>query len=112
MKAHEILSRLEYWGTGRYAQAANGEPETITSQFAICFCAAGAIRRKHGLDAYALNRGEHAACLDDFRTLANHLSEVDPHRWPKNCSPEGVIIDWNDISSYEFVYSTLKALDI
>ena len=88
MKAHELLSDESKWTIGYYARDNKGRQVYSGSIEAVCWCAEGALFRCYESDA------------------DEKLVELEEKVGENN------VPNWNDRSTYQEVYNTLKELDI
>lgn len=97
MKLHELLDKPEKWTKGSYARNANGTPVASRSLEASCWCVQGGWMKLADLKNLGAPVGR--------SKLLRHLQVNVP-------TSGGSISHWNDASTYEEVFSTLKSLDI
>lgn len=93
MKAYEVINSESKWTRGVLARDIDGTQCSYRSEYAVRFCASGAISR-----AYA--PGKDFTNTDSVRAREILVSAV------------GNIGGWNDTSDWKTVYDTLRRLDI
>lgn len=73
--ARELIADPNHWTKGSFARDASGQTCSPTSEFAVCWCASGALRKVEGCQ------------LDDLPVAWDYLS---------TCVPGGSVAAFND----------------
>ncbi len=93
MKAHELIADPKHWSSEHIAQKADGSPTQPGNPEAVRRCALGAM----------------CVAYPDEEEYNNTYNRLMEHVQKKG---QYFVSDWNDMSTHEEVYTTLKALDI
>ena len=84
--ARKLIEQPEHWGKGSFALTSEGNPTTLFSKDAVCFCAHGAVARAVGKNPHHRVNG-----MDVLVELAVGLP-----RHPTATLPQTKVYEWND----------------
>ncbi len=91
MKAYELIAKPEHWATGFGFRDELGQ--ACDPEDAYSYCALGAIYIAYGQDKYS-----------------QYVQKLEAHLTKKK--KNNLISLWNDYSTHEEVYKTLKEIDV
>lgn len=101
MKAHELISEESKWTKGVYARDEYNKPVSVASDFGVCFCITGAVKKCYPLHEQS----------DILKKIRNAIDLKYPQKH-EHVLHETSIVRFNDEHDYETVYNLVKELDI